>query len=207
MIPHELQHSALERVHLIRHAESTANVQGLVCGCLDFELTEMGRNHARMNSKREAFKKLAGLPTVTSNLRRAMETAHLLGLSVTRSLEGLKETDTGASSWLTQTELCKISPQFTHHSTDLDSRYAEGETTREMLERSWASFVKVAAELNSPEIVVVSHGGPLNSISSHLLEIDFRGFPKFAFKNTALTTLSRINSEATVWRLETMNAQ
>lgn len=201
-----LNASALTRVHLIRHGESVANRDGLVCGCLDFELSDRGRSQALSMSRTASIQAIRQLPCITSELSRAVETAQLLGMRPTLNLHYLKETDTGALSHLRQSDLSITHPQFKHHWTDLDSRYEAGETTREMLQRSWSAFVSVATQNSWREVVVVAHGGPLNSICSHLLQVSFDGFPRFLFENVLITTLSRDDVKSCFWRLERMNA-
>jgi broad specificity phosphatase PhoE len=64
---------------LVRHGESTANAQGLLLGRTDAELTETGRAQAA------AVPSLLERPVVelrSSPLRRAVDTAELLGLGL-----------------------------------------------------------------------------------------------------------------------------
>ncbi len=195
-------------IHLIRHAESSANVAGIVCGSLDYPLTDLGRKHALSLSQAFPFQAISSLPCFTSDLIRATETAKLLGFSEVRALAGLRETNTGRSSTLKTSEFQIKHPQFNHHETNLDERYQDGETTREMISRSWATFKQIIEpELEvSNEIVIVAHGGPLNAIAGRLLKAEFDAFPMFLFKNLSIMTLIKPTQIKTHWVMDLFHA-
>jgi broad specificity phosphatase PhoE len=196
------------KIHLIRHAESSANVAGIVCGSLDYPLTDFGRQHALTCSQAPLFHAISSLPCFTSDLIRATETAKLLGFSKVTPLAGLRETNTGRSSTLKISEFQIDYPQFNHHETNLDERYQDGETTREMIFRSWATFkhtIEPQLEVSN-EIVIVAHGGPLNAIAGKLLKAEFDAFPMFLFKNLSIMTLINPTQINTQWVMDHFHA-
>lgn len=70
---------------LVRHGESVANAQGLLLGRTDAELTEKGRAQA------VSVRQLLASPVTelrSSPLRRAQDTAALLGLDLTATVDG-----------------------------------------------------------------------------------------------------------------------
>ena len=156
----------LNKIHLIRHAQSEANEIGLVCGQIDSKLTEMGLSQINEAKKAESIKSLLQLKCFTSHLIRSKMTAEMLGFVTITHANELAETNTGSVSSLKQIDFIKDHPKFKHHNTDLRARYPEGETTAEMIERSISFFNKLYhSDLN--EAVLVAHGGPLNAIANY----------------------------------------
>lgn len=192
----------LKRIHLIRHGQSVANIDGLVCGQIDSPLSHFGKMGVSVASQSDFIKNLLHLPCYVSPLCRAIETALLLGFVEIRVENDLMETNTGDFSLKTMKELATTNPEFSHYMTDLNARYPNGETTLEMLERSWKCFLRIAH--SEEEVVLVAHGGPFNSISANLLGVPFKGFPSFLFQNNKITTLIKAGGFSS-WSLEKMN--
>lgn len=196
----------VKTVHLIRHAQSQANVDGILCGQLDSPLSENGLEQVRAAAQGKWVRELTSLPCFTSNLIRTVDTARGLGFTKLVSIPELAETNTGDFSQKRFAEVAEQHPCFDHHRTDLHARYPGGETTMEMITRSWQAFCKIeqgAEQLT--ELVIVGHGGPLNSIVGNLLGVPFSSFPTFQFENAHITTLVRKTSQEASWCLTRMN--
>ncbi len=188
-----------QKVYLIRHAESEANVQKIVCGQLDSPLSQKGKEQAFDASTQREFRSLLNLQCYSSPLNRCISTAKLLGFKKIKINPELMETDTGDLSQRLMTEVDHEYPQFRHHLTDRLARYPKGETTQEMIDRAWQGFQNILL-VEQNDFVIVTHGGPLNSICGHLLKINFNLFPAFLFSNVSLTTFVGVTEHA--WSIQ-----
>jgi probable phosphoglycerate mutase len=159
---------------LVRHGESTANAAGLLLGRTDAELTETGRAQAA------AVSRLLTAPVVevrTSPLRRAADTASLLGLDLHPIVdEQWIEVDYGefecqplrdipASVW----QEWRRDPGF---------RPAGGETLAEVDARVGSACAELFAHEGSGaraaggDVVVVSHVTPIKAAVAWALGAD-----------------------------------
>jgi broad specificity phosphatase PhoE len=195
----------LNKVHLIRHGHSQANMDQLVCGQLDSPLSKQGVLEIKQASASLDIKKLTHLPCFCSPLIRARDTANLLGFENIIIRDNLMETNTGDYSEKRFSEVTKINPEFDHFMTNLDAIYPKGESTRNMLDRVWYFFLNDPDVQKLDEIVIVAHGGPLNSIVGNLLGASFKNFPSFAFENNKITTLVKSSEKSEFWSLLRMN--
>ena len=95
-----------EKMILIRHGESTWNQERRIQGNMDPDLSDHGRTQVAMLATRLQGRLFAGL--FTSPLRRALETAAVLGESVglrPQPLDGLQEIRLGAWGGKTASEI------------------------------------------------------------------------------------------------------
>jgi glucosyl-3-phosphoglycerate phosphatase len=91
------------RLLLVRHAESVANAVGVLQGQADIGLSEKGRTQAAELGK--VISALRVDRVVSSDLRRAVETADLLGYPECERTAQLREIDAGAWQGREVTEL------------------------------------------------------------------------------------------------------
>ena len=158
----------MESLLCIRHAQSTMNADGLWQGQADPALTEEGRAQARALAERLAEAKPSVL--VTSNLRRARETAEIAArrLGIAAQLEpGLRELDVGQWSGLARDEIARRWPEDFERfrSGDMDLRAGGGETRRELRERVLAAIRSLSQSYRGERIAVVTHLGVLRVLS------------------------------------------
>jgi broad specificity phosphatase PhoE len=195
----------LKKVHLIRHGQSQANIDQLVCGQLDSPLSEKGIFEIKQASISSSIKNLINIRCFCSPLSRARDTANLLGFTRISLHDKLMETNTGDFSERRFSEVTKTNPEFDHFMTNLDAIYPNGESTRDMLNRVWDFFLNDPEVQSLEEIVIVAHAGPLNSIVGNLLGASFKNFPSFAFENNKITTLVKSSENSEFWSLLRMN--
>ena len=144
---------------LARHGETDWNRDLRVQGHSDTPLNEDGREQARALAE-----SLAGEPIqaiYTSDLARARETAEIV--AAPRDLEvhvdrDLRERNFGSWEGLTREE---IDDRFGEASTH------DGETNDEVRERVLAAVHRIVAGHPDQVVLVVSHGGALNSLWHH----------------------------------------
>ncbi len=156
------------RIVLVRHGESEWNTVGRFQGHADPPLTASGRSQARELAETLADIGIAAV--YTSDLRRAAETADVLGVHLgleVRVDPDLREIDVGAWSGLTRDEVRERYP-------DGWTRWLaggighDGETSEQLTERVVASVERIGAAHPEATVVVVSHGGSIRALRRHV---------------------------------------
>jgi probable phosphoglycerate mutase len=156
-----------DRLILVRHGESTWNAEERLQGQLDPPLSERGREQAR------ALAGVAGgIPPeriVCSDLGRARETAELMGLRPGRFDERWREIDVGEWGGRAAAEIDAQGDELTNW---------RGGTRKAPDGEAWVDFTArvggAADELIAAggTWVVVSHGGCVRVVASHLTGAD-----------------------------------
>lgn len=155
---------------LIRHAESTMNAAGLWQGQADPPLSEEGRRQARALGEALAAEEGQGLQALfASDLRRALETATILGEHVglaAEPLAALREWDVGAWSGLARDAIARRWPEEFRRvrSGDLAVRPGGGESRGQVGARVRRALVDLARRFPGGRIAVVTHLGVLRSL-------------------------------------------
>ena len=149
-------------VLLLRHAESTWNRAGKWQGRADPELTQEGREAAAAVAQQlpRVFTRI-----VSSPLRRAAETAELLGRGQpAQQIEldsRLVERDLGSWEGLTRNEAAAHFPQAWQDLTKNDHDPDEWEARSSTDERVRSAL---STQIDGP-VLMISHGGPLQCLS------------------------------------------
>lgn len=145
---------------LARHGETDWNRERRVQGHSDTPLNETGREQARTLAGALARVPLDAV--YASDLARARETAEIVaathGLDVRTDVE-LRERNFGSWEGLTDVEIHeRYGDDWTQH---------DGESDAEVRNRVLAAVERIAAAHPGEEVLVVSHGGALNSLWHH----------------------------------------
>lgn len=157
----------------IRHGQTDWNVAGRWQGHIDVPLNELGEQQARLLAHR-----IAGWPIkaiYSSDLRRAAKTATILGMTL--SLQpflnaAFRERNGGIFQGLTAEEI------QARHKNDWLRFHREGvappggETNLDLARRVMEAYKLIVARHQNEMVAIVSHGGALNVLISHIL-----GFP------------------------------
>ncbi len=163
----------MTRLVLLRHAPTPWNKARRLQGRADIPLADESRADLR---QRQLPQDVAGLRALASPLRRCLETAALLNLSV--AIESrLVEMDWGAYEGHTLAEL------HTRHGFDLtanearglDFRPPEGESPRDVQMRVMPLLREIAAA--GRDTIVVTHRGVIRAIYAHAIGWDMTGEP------------------------------
>jgi broad specificity phosphatase PhoE len=158
---------AATEIVLIRHGESEWNARGLWQGQADPPLSPRGR--AEVPRAAERVVDLAPAALYTSDLRRAFQTAEILGRTLglePRSDSRLREFHVGAWAGLTVAEIEKRWPGHygRFRAREPDFRPGGGESSRELLARVLAALDEIGARHAGERVVIVSHGGVARSL-------------------------------------------
>lgn len=140
---------------LARHGQSEWNALGRWQGQADPPLSDLGRAQARSAAQRVGTVDVI----VSSDLQRAVETAHLLagalGLGPVLVDARLRERDAGEWSGLTKREIEEAWPDYLS-----DGRHPPSYESDESLSpRMHAALDEVARSYEGAEVLIVAHGG------------------------------------------------
>ena len=161
-------------IYLIRHGETTANVEKKFAGVWDVDLTEKGVAQAVL-----AGEKLKGIhfdEIYCSSLKRAFDTAQIIVKHQEKApvvLNALKEMNFGIWEGKDFSEIKASEPMLLDQwFKDFDNFVVpEGESVKEMFERVTKAY-KDIIEPHSPDkdikIAIIAHGGVIQSLLSYL---------------------------------------
>jgi broad specificity phosphatase PhoE len=145
-----LQH----RLLLLRHGETEWSKSGRHTGRTELDLTETGREQAKLAADALAQLRLDNPIVVSSPRKRAAVTAELAGLTVDEVNPLISEWDYGDYEGTTTEEIRKAVPNWlvwTHGCPG-------GETSADVCERADQAIELALAHMESRDVVFVGHG-------------------------------------------------
>lgn len=193
----------ITRLYILRHGETEWNRKGLMQGHKNSPLTENGKNQARALAEAMSEKGIKRI--YSSDLGRAMETTEIINsrlkLPVKQDLR-LREQNLGIMQGMTKTQFREKYPkEWARFSTwDPDYSLPEGETARQKLERSVGCLEELAEKHPGENLLIVSHGGILDSVFRSSQKIPLNHPRSFSIYNGAVNRFSLSDGH---WVLET----
>lgn len=159
---------------LVRHGQSTWNLSGRWQGEADPPLSDAGRQQAQIAATELARRFPAITKAVTSPQRRALETAELLLTHWTGGpppaaigpVHDLRERSVGPWSGLTGAEVRQHYPGF----IETGRRPAGFELDDALFDRVHRALAQIARRLSGSTVMVVSHGGVINTLVHRLTD-------------------------------------
>lgn len=160
------------KIIFVRHGESEANQKGLIQGDnLDTPLTELGKEQAKKVAERLKNEEIEAI--YSSHHKRAFETAQEIAkhhrIEIIQDPR-IKERHSGTFEGTTKREEAHqhyIKAIFKENQTPEDVSLPEGESFREMLERT-KSFINSLEHEGT--IIVTTHGGVIRAFLYHIHE-------------------------------------
>ena len=216
----------IRRLVMLRHGQTDFNLGSRMQGQLDTQLSELGR--AQAIAAAEVLGKLQPLLIVSSDLRRAYDTAIKLGERTGLKVwvdDRLRETHLGDWQGLTHAQIDAEAPGARLAWRE-DATWAPhgGESRVDVAARSLPLIAElVSSDLewgdpNQPDrpVVLVAHGGLIAALSAALLRLPVANWPILGgMGNASWTQLSghsddegagREGPESVRWRLDVWNA-
>jgi len=157
-------------VLFIRHGVTDWNVAGRWQGHTDIPLNDDGHVQACKLAQRLADWPIKAI--YTSDLRRAQETANVLAkkLNLTPVIDdNFRERNGGVFQGLTIEQLNNRHGDAWHQVRHDGSAPPNGESMLEVGIRAYSSFEKISSGHLGETVAIVSHGGTLNILISHLI--------------------------------------
>jgi glucosyl-3-phosphoglycerate phosphatase len=206
---------------MLRHGQTEYNAGSRMQGQLDTDLSDLGREQAAAAA--EVLAKRQPLMIVSSDLRRALDTATALGeragLPVSVDTR-LRETHLGDWQGLTHLEVDALAPGARLAWRD-DARWAPhgGESRVDVAERSMPLVTELLEQhqewgVDDPErpVVLVAHGGLIAALAGALLNLPVDSWPVLGgMGNASWVQLSGHSAQNAAprdikWRLDVWNA-
>jgi probable phosphoglycerate mutase len=149
---------------LVRHGETSANVEGIWHGSLDTALTERGRSQAERVAAHLAKTRADATALYASPLVRARDTASPIARRLRlapRYEEDLREYHLGAWEGMSYADLVREHRIFERMRSEPDWQPGGGESARQVAERLGERIAAIAAQHAGERVIVVTHGGAL----------------------------------------------
>lgn len=156
------------KIFLVRHGETTGDLEDRYGGNYDDHLTPHGKTQLQETANRLADKNIEII--FTSNLIRAKESAEIIQTQVSCDVEiidGIQERNYGVLAGLTKVEAKELYPEVVVAHKNPENTDPEGESFINFQNRTLEAFKGIFLKEYST-VVVVSHGGPLKQILKHL---------------------------------------
>lgn len=167
-------------LYLVRHGETDWNVDGRLQGRENIPLNENGTKQAYLLA--EFFKNQPCDKIISSPLKRAFETAHIIassiGITDVHVINELVERDWGSASGLLPDERHKIFPAGIPDQEDFETLQARG----------MKCLNEIVKKFENKNIIIVSHGGIINSMLHAISQGEFGSF-KTRLKNASINKI------------------
>jgi broad specificity phosphatase PhoE len=156
------------KIFLIRHGETTGDLEDRYGGSYDDPLTEEGQQQLQATAARLAGRQIDKI--YSSTLIRAKQSTKIINTELKTEVEfldGLRERDYGVLGGLTKTEAVEKYPEAVELHKDPSNTDPEGESQSDFTQRVLTTFQLIAAGAQDT-VAIVSHGGPIKVILRHL---------------------------------------
>ncbi len=178
----------MKHLYLIRHGRQSSKL----CN-VDVSLDKAGKTQAELLAQRLRGYDIDRL--YCSDLKRAMETAEILGRKVglvPQCISAFREIDFGDLTGKTNAEIAERYSEFQQERTRMtsDLAYPGGENGADVIARAWGPFCKLC-EVPGQRIAIVMHGGVIRALCAHIMETDMRYKLKVSvdLENTSITEI------------------
>ena len=182
---------------IIRHGQSTANLEERYAGWYDAPLTELGRKQAAITTD-YILKNYHVDAVYSSDLIRAVETVKEIAARANVPLvkeKALREIDGGEWEEKQVEEIAREYPEQAYlWKTDIGkARPTGGESFAELQVRIDSAFRKIAAENDGKTVVVASHGGAIRTMQCLFENVPIEDMRKVPWTPNA--SVSEVNCE------------
>jgi probable phosphoglycerate mutase len=185
----------------VRHGQSTWNHERRIQGQLDPPLSEDGRRQAARLGRRLGPRRLAGF--YTSDLKRAFETAQLIGRSLAiepTPIPELREIFLGEWEGLRTVEIAERYPQaWTAWQEEPNWDLVPGGESAALFEARVAGALEsIFNRHERGEVLVVTHGGVIQIALGRVVGRPSRGLFPFKIQNASISVIERTSGRVVV---------
>jgi broad specificity phosphatase PhoE len=192
--------------YFIRHGETEWNAAGRLCGRTDVPLSDVGRRQAQLLAVR--LKPIPFEALYSSPLRRALETASILGHAIGREAVAdprLLELSYGAWEGRTSDEIKRANPDV-YRAWEQDPASVappEGESGEQLIERLKPFLADVEQRHLSGNVVVVCHRTVCRLLACHIMGVPISEYRKrIPMDNGALNIFETMKGK---WHVVALN--
>lgn len=171
------------KIYLIRHGQTTGDVEKRYGGTYDDELSDKGKIQAHELANQLGS---SGIQTLLcSPMIRAQQTAKILVSKLhceIKTIEDLKERNkNGVLSGMTQDEAQKKYPKLVEEIKDYRNQIRGAESQEGFVERIKKVISDVTNDINYSTIGIVTHGGPMWVVLKDILNVGITGIADCAY--------------------------
>ncbi|RMH73721.1 MAG: histidine phosphatase family protein [Gemmatimonadetes bacterium] len=179
----------LTQIILIRHGETAYNAEHRLQGHLDIDLNKKGIAQAQATAERlktEAFSVL-----YSSDLKRAYHTAQIIAGQTGHEIitdPQLRELNGGVLEGLNKDEMITRYPEVYRGFKSGDPTYVipNGESFQMRYDRAVTCLNQIAEKHTGETVVVVTHGGIIDSIFRYVIDIPIVFDRRFSIHNASI---------------------
>jgi len=156
------------KVFLIRHGETTGDLEDRYGGNYDDHLTLRGKEQLAETASRLKGKDIQII--FSSNLIRAKESAQIIQQELGcdfQVVDGIQERNYGVLAGLTKEEALERYPEAVESHKNPENTDPEGESLADFQNRALEAFKSLFSR-DYPTVAIVSHGGPLKQVLKYL---------------------------------------
>jgi broad specificity phosphatase PhoE len=182
------------KLHLVRHGETTHNLDGIVQGRIDLPLSDSGRQQASVLAACLSAEPVEAV--YSSPLKRARETAEILSSRLCVPVveeAGLIEMDIGDLDGLTLAEVRERYGEFLtvwRRDESATMPLPGGESLSDVQQRAWAAVERIAAAHQAGGgVILVSHQFTLQTVLCRVIGAPLINFERFRFDPAKATTV------------------
>ncbi len=175
---------AQHRLLLLRHGETEWSRSGQHTGRTDLDLTDRGRQRARMTVEALYDLDLDNPLVVSSPRRRALVTAELAGLTVNEVSELLAEWDYGAYEGLTTPQIRETVPDWLVWTHGCEA--AGGESVEQVSDRADRAIEFALERMQSRDVIFVGHAHFSRSVITRWVELPLPDGVRFAMSPASI---------------------
>jgi broad specificity phosphatase PhoE len=164
------------RLLLLRHGETEWSRSGKHTSRTDLDLTESGRQQAKVTAEALAELNLINPVVISSPRKRALVTAELAGLAVDEVSPVLTEWDYGDFEGLTTSEIRESVPDWliwTHGGQG-------GETVQQVSDRADQAVAMALQHMETHDVVFIGHGHFSRAVITRWIELPLSEGIRFA---------------------------
>jgi broad specificity phosphatase PhoE len=170
------------RLFLLRHGETAWSKSGQHTGSTDIELTENGRAQAKLAGQVLGDLNLDHPVVYSSPRQRALDTAELAGLSVNEISPLLAEWDYGEYEGVTTEQIRETNPDWLVWTYGCPG----GESVAQVSERADRAIVMALEQMESSDVVFVSHGHFSRSVITRWVELPLVEGSRFGMRTASV---------------------
>jgi broad specificity phosphatase PhoE len=164
------------RLVLLRHGETEWSKSGRHTGRTELDLTETGREQAKVTGETLAGLQLDNPVVISSPRKRALVTAELAGLGVDEVSPLLAEWDYGDYEGLTTPEIRQKVPDWTVWTHGCPG----GESVQQVSDRADRAVAMALETMESRDVLFVGHGHFSRAVITRWLELPLQNGIRFA---------------------------
>ncbi|MGA3256384.1 MAG: acid phosphatase [Mycobacterium sp.] len=170
------------RLLLLRHGETAWSKSGQHTGSTDIELTENGRAQAKLAGQVLGDLNLDHPVVYSSPRQRALDTAELAGLSVNEISPLIAEWDYGEYEGVTTEQIRETNPDWLVWTDGCPG----GESVAQVSERADRAIVMALEQMESRDVVFVSHGHFSRSVITRWVELPLVEGSRFGMRTASV---------------------